>query len=152
MPLLLRPARSAFSSSLLIRISTPKRLYSIDSKHPTPLIHITDLPAPNSGRIRVLSLNRPAARNAISRQLLHELRSHVDAVAAEYGPESAELPRPKLYGGAAGTDEMGPVRALILTSAVDSCFCAGADLKERKGFTADEYVVPCFQFRITAQW
>jgi len=37
-------------------------------------------------------------------------------------------------------DERGPTRVLILASDVDSCFCAGADLKERAGFSADEYV------------
>lgn len=37
-------------------------------------------------------------------------------------------------------DERGPTRALILTSEVDSVFCAGADLKERAGMSSDEYV------------
>lgn len=46
----------------------------------------------------------------------------------------------------AGDDNKGPTRALILASAVDSCFCAGADLKERKGFTQEEYVVFPFVF------
>jgi methylglutaconyl-CoA hydratase len=34
----------------------------------------------------------------------------------------------------------GPTRALIIASEVDSSFCAGADLKERAGFTPEEYV------------
>jgi len=33
---------------------------------------------------------------------------------------------------------VGATRVLILTSQVDGAFCAGADLKERAGFTADE--------------
>lgn len=37
-------------------------------------------------------------------------------------------------------DERGPTRALILASEVDSSFCSGADLKERAGFSQDEYV------------
>ena len=40
--------------------------------------------------------------------------------------------------GIAGEDEKGPTRAVIIASAVDSCFCAGADLKERRGFTPEE--------------
>jgi methylglutaconyl-CoA hydratase len=34
----------------------------------------------------------------------------------------------------------GPTRALIIASEVDSSFCAGADLKERAGFTPKEYL------------
>jgi len=115
------------------------RLSSTNSN--APLIHATDIPAPNTGRIRVLALNRPAARNAISKQLLHELRSHVDAIAAEYGKDGVQLPLKKVYGGVAGADNTGPTRALIISSAVDSCFCSGADLKERATFTPDEYVL-----------
>ena len=98
------------------------------------------MPAPSSGRIRIISLARPSARNAISRQLLWELRSHIDAVAAEYDADGEEVPAPERFGGAAGVDKRGPTRALILASDVDSCFCAGADLKERAGFTPEEYV------------
>ena len=115
-----------------------RRTYSSKS---SPLINITDVKAPTGGgRIRILSLARPSARNAISRQLLWELRSHIDAVAGEYDSNGDEVAPPQRFGGAAGVDERGPTRALILASDVDSCFCAGADLKERAGFTAEEYV------------
>jgi methylglutaconyl-CoA hydratase len=106
------------------------------------LINITDVQAPSSGRIRILSLARPSARNAISRQLLWELRSHIDAIASEYNALGEEVPPPQKFGGAAGVDQKAPTRALVLASEVDSCFCAGADLKERAGFTAEEYVTP----------
>jgi methylglutaconyl-CoA hydratase len=43
-----------------------------------------------------------------------------------------------MYGGAAGVDQRGPTRVVILASDVDSSFCAGADLKERKGFTKEQ--------------
>ncbi|KAI9725054.1 MAG: hypothetical protein M1812_000330 [Candelaria pacifica] len=85
---------------------------------PTQLIRVSNSPAPHTGSIRVLSLNRPNARNALSRQLLHELRSHVQIVRDEGGK--------------------GSTRVLILASEVDSCFCAGADLKERAGFSGQE--------------
>ncbi|CCF42159.1 enoyl-CoA hydratase/isomerase [Colletotrichum higginsianum] len=104
-----------------------------------PLITVTQLPAPGSGHIRILELNRPKARNALSKALLSQLRAEVDAVHAQYDPESgAELPQKQIFGGAAGKDVKGPTRALVLASAVETSFCAGADLKERRGFTQEE--------------
>ncbi|KAF2000457.1 ClpP/crotonase [Amniculicola lignicola CBS 123094] len=88
------------------------------STTPSPTLHITNVPAPHSGSIRILSLNRPAARNAISRQLLAELSHQISSLHAE--------------------DETGPTRALILASSIDTSFCAGADLKERATFTAED--------------
>jgi enoyl-CoA hydratase/carnithine racemase len=70
-----------------------------------------------------LSFNRPAARNAISRQLLAELTQQINSIHHE--------------------GETGATRALILASDVDSSFCAGADLKERATFTQEEYVSAC---------
>jgi methylglutaconyl-CoA hydratase len=107
---------------------------------------VTDLPAPGSGHIRVLELNRPSARNAISRALLASLREEVDAVHDQYdlatGDELAPATWNKRFGGAAGEDSKGPTRALVLASAVNTSFCAGADLKERKGFSEEESVIP----------
>ncbi|KAH7393938.1 ClpP/crotonase-like domain-containing protein [Phaeosphaeria sp. MPI-PUGE-AT-0046c] len=88
------------------------------SSAPAPAIGVTNVPAPHSGSIRILSLNRPAARNAISRQLLAELHHQVNSIHSE--------------------GETGPTRALILASDVDSSFCAGADLKERATFTQED--------------
>ncbi|KAI0458851.1 ClpP/crotonase [Xylaria acuta] len=111
------------------------RPYSSDGG---PLINVVNLPAPNSGHIRVLELNRPSARNAISKALLSALRAEIDDVRAQYTPEGDEKPAPPRFGGAAGIDQKGPTRALVLASAVDASFCAGADLKERRGFTQEE--------------
>ncbi|PWY98540.1 ClpP/crotonase [Testicularia cyperi] len=66
--------------------------------------------------ISVLTLNRPAAKNAISRALLAELDAHVSGLAT--GSSS--------------------VRALLVRSSVPGTFCAGADLKERKGMSKPE--------------
>ncbi|KAB5545800.1 ClpP/crotonase-like domain-containing protein [Coniochaeta sp. 2T2.1] len=111
-------------------------------KETCPVIRVTDIPAPNSGHIRILELNRPSARNAISRALLYSLREEIDAVHAQYDAATGhEIPQPswqKRFGGVAGEDKKGPTRALIIASAVDTSFCAGADLKERKGFTPEE--------------
>ncbi|KAI9822371.1 MAG: hypothetical protein M1827_000090 [Pycnora praestabilis] len=82
------------------------------------LIKVSNVAAPHSGSIRILSLDRPKARNAISRQLLSELTHQIRQIQDE------------------GT--VGPTRVLILASEVDSCFCAGADLKERAGFSTKE--------------
>jgi enoyl-CoA hydratase/carnithine racemase len=60
-----------------------------------------------------VTLNRPEARNALSREVNLELLM----LAGELG------------------DDPG-VRAVVLTGAGDAAFCAGADLKERKGVSA----------------
>lgn len=86
---------------------------------PSPL-KVQYQPAPHSGNIRILLLDRPEARNALSRSLVAELRRHVDDIHAE-GPT-------------------GSTRALILASNTDKAFCAGADLRERKGMSQSECV------------
>ncbi|KAJ5674033.1 Methylglutaconyl-CoA hydratase [Penicillium macrosclerotiorum] len=82
------------------------------------VIKTQQIPAPGSGHVRVLQLNRPKARNAISRHLLESLSKQVNSIAAEGGN--------------------GPTRALVLASNVDAAFCAGADLKERANMTHAE--------------
>ncbi len=67
------------------------------------------------GRIAWLTLDRPEARNALSRALLGDLRQALAALAAE---------------------DIPPV--LILTGAGDKAFCAGADLKERRAMGRQE--------------
>ena len=133
----------SFSSSIVpnpsnLQTPIPYSTYLI-SNNP----QIQDLPAPHTGRIRILTLSRPSARNAISVALLSELREAISSIASEYTPEGDEAPPKKIYGGAAGVDGRGPTRAVILASDVDSSFCAGADLKERKGFTPEQ-CVPLF--------
>ncbi|KAF1950335.1 ClpP/crotonase [Byssothecium circinans] len=83
-----------------------------------PVLSVKNVPAPHCGSIRILSLNRPAARNAISRQLLSELNHQVNSIHDE--------------------GETGATRALILASEADTSFCAGADLKERATFTPED--------------
>ncbi|KAI2603757.1 ClpP/crotonase [Hypoxylon sp. NC1633] len=121
------------------RLASPAiRLIRFYSSDAGPLIRVTNLRAPNSGHIRILELNRPSARNAISKALLASLRAEVDDVNAQYTKDGQERPPQLRFGGAAGIDQKGPTRALILASAVDASFCAGADLKERRGFTQEE--------------
>lgn len=131
---------SNWQSSLRCR---PRRSYSttttssFTSASPAddPLIRVTNIPAPSSGHIRILELNRPQARNAISRALLASLRAHIDRVHVQYGPDGEET---GAHRQQQQQPELGPTRALVLASAVDTCFCAGADLKERRGFSQQE--------------
>jgi len=100
------------------------------STAPAPsLIKTHNIPAPHVGHIRVLSLNSPHNRNALSRQLLAELSSEIDDVKTEAEDEAAK-------GEAIGQG----TRVLILASAIDECFCAGADLKERRNMSKIQYV------------
>ena len=114
----------------------PRRLYYgvrfLSSENVPTLIKRNDIPAPHVGHIRILSLNNPRTRNAISRQLLSELSSEIRAIRQEVEDEAAQ-------GETAGTG----TRVLILASEVKEAFCAGADLKERKAMSREEYVPYC---------
>jgi enoyl-CoA hydratase/carnithine racemase len=65
--------------------------------------------------IATLTLNRPESRNAISRELAEELLRACDDLA-----------------------QRDDVWAVIVTGAGDRAFCAGADLKERRGLSPPE--------------
>lgn len=101
-------------SVLSVRVRVTRFSTSADDA----VIQTQQIPAPGSGNIRVLLLNRPKARNAISKNLLDGLSKHVQSISAEGGN--------------------GPTRALVIASNVDSAFCAGADLKERVNMTKQE--------------
>lgn len=76
---------------------------------------MSDILVEKRGTTAWITLNRPAARNALSlavNQRLIELEAELEH------------------------DE--DVRAIVITGAGDKAFCAGADLKERKGVSADE--------------
>jgi methylglutaconyl-CoA hydratase len=100
----------------------------LSTQVPSPL-KVLQHPAPHSGHIRVLLLNRPEARNALSRQLVSDLGKQIDTISEEGG--------------------MGATRALIIASEIDQAFCSGADLKERKTFTQDETISFLTQLRQT---
>lgn len=84
----------------------------------SPSLKVQTYPAPHSGQIKVLLLDIPETRNALSKQLISSLSHQIDSIHAE--------------------DGNGPTRAVVLASAIDKAFCAGADLKERKSFTQEE--------------
>ena len=83
-------------------------------------VRVVNHPAPHAGSIRVLLLDQPHNRNALSRRLFNDLRRQVDEVKAE--------------------GQNGSTRALVVASNVDKVFCAGADLKERKTMSQAEYI------------
>jgi methylglutaconyl-CoA hydratase len=66
-----------------------------------------------------LTLNRPAAANALLRALVADLAKALAGLAGE------------IAGGA-------DIRALVVTGAGDKAFSAGADLKERRTWTLDD--------------
>jgi methylglutaconyl-CoA hydratase len=76
---------------------------------------MTDVVVEYRGSTAWVTLNRPDARNALSREVNLRLQ---------------EL--------AGGFDEREDVRAVVITGAGDKAFCAGADLKERRGVPAAE--------------
>ncbi|KAK8125796.1 ClpP/crotonase-like domain-containing protein [Apiospora kogelbergensis] len=119
-----------------IRLSSlaPCRFVRAYSSDTGPIVNVLPIP----GHIRILELNRPSARNAISKALLASLRAEIDDVQSQYTADGQEVPATSRFGGAAGPDQKGPTRALVLASAVDASFCAGADLKERRSFTQEE--------------
>ncbi|KAI5212838.1 ClpP/crotonase [Aureobasidium subglaciale] len=102
--------------STLFNHTLTKQYRHYSTPHST--LKISQVPAPHAGSIRIISLNRPSARNAISTQLLAELRQQIQEISAEA--------------------EDGPTRALILSSESDAAFCAGADLKERLTMSGEQ--------------
>lgn len=100
------------------------RPYSTTASSPS-LLKITNLSAPHTGTIRIISLNSPRNRNAISWRLLRELTHEVN-ILRDAGDE--------------GPTQEGGVRALVVASELDEVFCAGADLKERRNMGVGELV------------
>jgi methylglutaconyl-CoA hydratase len=76
---------------------------------------MTEIVVEEKAGVAWVTLNRPDVRNALSR-----------AVNLKLTDIALEL------------DQRDSVRAIVLTGAGDKAFCAGADLKERKGVPANE--------------
>jgi methylglutaconyl-CoA hydratase len=121
---ILRPASNHILTTLRRSQQNPQQVHQqpqAQRNYATSLsssIRISNIPAPHAGEITILSLNRPKARNAISQQLLGELREVVERLHAD-GVKSG-------------------IRAIVLASESDEAFCAGADLKERRTFSEEE--------------
>jgi enoyl-CoA hydratase/carnithine racemase len=76
---------------------------------------MADVVVEHHGTTAWITLNRPDARNALSRDVNLELQDITAAL-----------------------DDRDDVRVVVVTGAGDKAFCAGADLKERRGVSAAE--------------
>ncbi|KAL9055678.1 MAG: hypothetical protein Q9162_003404 [Coniocarpon cinnabarinum] len=74
--------------------------------------------APSAGFIKVITLNELRTLNALSKQMVMELSEEIETIHAEQKP--------------------GETRVLIVRSAAEKAFCAGANLKERAEMSLDE--------------
>ncbi|KAL4617650.1 methylglutaconyl-CoA hydratase, mitochondrial [Arapaima gigas] len=101
-----RPLQRLFRPDRGPHIRPGRRAYSSDSK-PADDLSVRYLDGSDSG-IVVFGINRPKAKNAISKNLVKMMSEAVDAVKVN-----------------------NKVRTVIVCSLVPGVFCAGADLKER---------------------
>jgi len=108
------PGRTAFSRTFIIK--TNSSLFSTDALDNELSLEYLD--GDRKG-IVVMSINRPAAKNALSMNLMRLFESHIDSLSND-----------------------SSARAIILRSVVPRVFCAGADLKERKSMKEED--VPIF--------
>src|SRR5262252_4344259 len=76
---------------------------------------MTEVLVEKRGSVAWVTLNRPDVRNALSRAV-----------------------NDRLFEIARELDEDDDARAVVITGAGDKAFCAGADLKERKGVPKEE--------------
>jgi len=74
-----------------------------------------ELRSEDRGAVRVLTIDGEARMNVLSRELVAELAEAARAAGAEQG-----------------------VRAVVITGAGSRAFCAGANLKERRGWSEDD--------------
>ena len=97
----------------------PRRGYSSSSPSTMKII---DHDAPHTGKIRVLLMDQPSNRNALSRKFCADLGEQIELIKSQ---SSSKITKDS-------------IRALVLASNLDNAFCAGADLKERKGMNPQE--------------
>ncbi|KAL6253028.1 hypothetical protein RBB50_000748 [Rhinocladiella similis] len=104
-------------------------------------IKVVTHPAPHNGHIKILLLDRPASRNALSRRLITDLRSQISQIRSEHQAAVSAAAAATASSSSSSTNTTtttDPTRALILASSNDKAFCAGADLVERRSMTAEE--------------
>ncbi|GAA5863980.1 hypothetical protein JCM8547_005299 [Rhodosporidiobolus lusitaniae] len=101
-----------FRSTTLVRLPRHARPYSLSSFPSFPTSAVLLSRSTTLEGLSYLSLNRPDAKNALSVSLVEQAKKAVEEVRFD-----------------------GWTRALIIRSTSSSVFCAGADLKERKGMS-----------------
>ena len=84
---------------------------------------LVDIPV---SAVAVLTLNRPAALNALTTELVLAISDALEQLARR-----------------------GDIRVVVVTGSGDRAFCAGADLKQRQGMSDDEWADQHAQFETT---
>lgn len=87
--------------------------------HESSLVHVKV----QSNGVALVTLRRPAARNALSTELARQLTCILEEISQGCCPSTASA---------------APIRAVVLTGE-GSAFCAGADLKERQSMSDQEW-------------
>ncbi|CAO1602523.1 hypothetical protein XANCAGTX0491_006133 [Xanthoria calcicola] len=100
---------------------------------PPSLLKVCNLAAPHTGHIRIITLNSPRNKNALSLQLLAELEAELRGIQSAATQEDLDW-----HNNRPGAVLGSGTRAIIIGSEVDGVFCAGADLKERKEMTRQQ--------------
>lgn len=131
-------SRTYSSEDIQCRHEESRALENDEISRDPSLVNVADIPAPHTGHIRVITLNSPHNKNAISRPLLWDLGHQIRRTQDQISREADLFLQEKRPGAAMGQG----TRAIVIGSEVDGVFCAGADLKERKTMTEDEYVYP----------
>ena len=115
-----RPAATRGCAGLRRHLSRRRRLCSTSAE-----LVVERLDGDRDGVV-VLSMNRPEAKNALGNELLGALADQVQALRFD-----------------------GSARCVVLRSAVENVFCAGADLKERAAMAKEEVEPFVFKLRQT---
>ncbi|KAI4140459.1 MAG: hypothetical protein L6R39_005782 [Caloplaca ligustica] len=127
-------SRTYSSEDIQCRHEESRALENDEISRDPSLVNVADIPAPHTGHIRVITLNSPHNKNAISRPLLWDLGHQIRRTQDQISREADLFLQEKRPGAAMGQG----TRAIVIGSEVDGVFCAGADLKERKTMTEDE--------------
>lgn len=88
------------------------------SKKKRRTLEVQEFKVPHDGLIQLITLNEPGTMNALSQRMVAELGEEVESIHEEKAS--------------------GPSRAVVLASAADKAFCAGANLKERASMSIDQ--------------
>ena len=95
----------------------------------TPEVDLRPLTSKDQNGILLMSLNRPSAKNALSKNMAQQMLNRLNEVNSSY-PQA---------------------RVLILRSLVPGIFCGGADLKERLAMREEEVEPLVDQLRLIGQ-
>ena len=123
------------------RYSTTLRASAEESS--AQLLTARDVPASHDSFIRILTLNSPSNRNALSVALLRQLRAAFEEL---YKHEQGYARRNKIshdnvtvpVQNGLSEVKVPEIASVIIASADSKVFCSGADLKERAQMSIEE--------------